>query len=86
VAQFPGRRIILGAPNHSVGSGVTDGRIGVRAASPWQAKCKKWVPLLACISVFSFLLCVCKILCLAFFKNLSECFPVISGVSTNESS
>jgi len=36
-------------------SGVTDGVQGC-APPPWQAKCKKWAPLFACISGFCFLL------------------------------
>jgi len=62
---------------------LTGGR-GARRP-PWQAKCKKWVPLLHCILVFSFLLIFSRFLFLVFFKNFSECFPVISGVSTDES-
>jgi len=46
----------------------------------------KYGPWLACISVFSIILVFSRFLLLAFFKNLSECIPVISGVSTDESS
>ena len=35
---------------------------------PWQAKCKKWAPLLACISVISILLIFSRFLFLAFGK------------------
>ena len=66
------------------GSGVTDGGQGC-GPPPWQAKCKNWAPLLACISVFKFLL-IFRFLFLAFFKDFSECLPVILGVSTDESS
>jgi len=43
-------------------------------------------PLLACIVVFSILLIFIRFLLLAFFKNFSECLPVLSGVSADESS
>jgi len=43
-------------------------------------------PLLVFISVFSILFIFSRFVFLAFFKNLSECFLVISDVSTDESS
>jgi len=43
-------------------------------------------PLLACISLFGSLLIFTRFLFLAFFKKILENFPLISGVSTNESS
>ena len=58
---------------------------GVRAAPPWQTKCKKWAPLLASISLFGILLIFTRFLFSAFFKNILEYFPFISVVSTNES-
>ena len=54
----------------TITSGVTDGEgAGVRAAPPpRKAKCKKWAPLLACISVINILLIFSKFLFLAFSK------------------
>jgi len=52
-------------------TGVTAGR-GRGARHPaWQVKCKKWAPLLACISAFSVHLIFSKILFLAFLKNFT---------------
>jgi len=42
--------------------------------------------MLACISLFGILLIFTRFLFLAFFKNILEHFPLISGVITNESS
>jgi len=67
-----------------VSSSVTDGGQGC-APPPWQTKCKKWVPLLASISLFGILLIFTRFLFSAFFKNILEYFPLISVVSTNES-
>ena len=63
--------------------GVTEGEQGC-APPPWQAKCKKWAPLLACISVFNIVLIFRRVLCLAFFKNFSESLPVILGASVDQ--
>jgi len=60
-------------------SGVTDGGAGC-APPPSQTKCKKWAPLLACI-----LLIFTRFLFLAFFREILEYFPLISGASANES-
>ena len=65
-------------------SGVTEGGQGC-APPPCQAKCKKWGPLLTCISVFSILVIFSRFLFLVFSK-ISQSFPVISGVGTDESS
>jgi len=65
-------------------SGVTGGARRARHP-PGKLNVKKCAPMLACISVFSILLILSRIL-LAFFKIFSECFPVISGVTTDESS
>ena len=66
-------------------SSAIDGGAEVPAAPPGRLNVKMG-PLLACFSVFSVLLIFSRILLLAFFKNFSECFPVISGVSSGESS
>jgi len=65
-------------------SGVTDG--GQGCPSPPGRLNVKIGPLLACISIFGILLIFTRFLFLAFFKNILEYFPLISGVSTNESS
>jgi len=39
---------------------------------PWQAKCKKWAPLLACISVFSIMLIFSRF-CFQRFSKISWC-------------
>jgi len=54
-----------------------------RAPGRINAKMGRW---LSCILVFSIILIFSRFLLLAFLKNLSECIPVISRVSTDESS
>ena len=66
-------------------SGVTDARGRGARRPPGRLNVKNG-PLLACILVFNIIFLFSRFLFLAVFKDLSECFPVISGVSTDESS
>ena len=54
----------------------------MRAAPTGRLNVKR-APLLACILVFSILLFFNRFLCSACFKTFSDCFPGISGVSTD---
>ena len=60
----------------SPSSDVTDGGRGARP--PWQAKCKKWAPVLVCISVFNILLIFSSFL---FFCVSQKFLGVVSGNS-----